>query len=106
MELYLLKYTFVLYRRQFNEKNPFTLEVEKNFINKCERQYQGKKCQCVVSEIFLKPNKQLNFPDEEDHNVHVQFENAQTHVYKHRVDRVFVQYESISNNRKRQLQAD
>ena len=26
------------------------------------------------------PNKALNFPDEEDHYVHVQFENAQTPV--------------------------
>ena len=80
MEPHLLKYTFVLYRTQFNGKNPVTLEVEENSINECKRQYEGKKCQCVVSKILFMPNKALNFPDEEDHYVHVQFENAQTPV--------------------------
>ena len=80
MKPHLLKYTFVLYRTQFNEKNPYTLEVEENSINECERQYEGKKYQCVVSEILFVPNKALNFPDEEDRYMHVQFENAQTPV--------------------------
>ena len=80
MEPHLLKYTFVLYRTQFNEKNPFTLEVDENSINECERQYEGKKCQCVVSEILFMQKKMLNFPDEGDRYVHVKFENAQTPI--------------------------
>ena len=82
--------------------------VEKNSINECERQYEEKKCQCVVSEILFMLNMGLNFPDEDDRYVHVQFENAQTPVTfinTELTDSVFVQFESILNNRKQQLQA-
>ena len=66
--------------RSLTKRIPFTLEVEENSINECERQYEGKKCQCVVSEILIMPKKALNFPDEDDRYVHVQFENTQTTV--------------------------
>ena len=69
MEPHLLKYTFIIYRTQFNEKNPFTLEIKENSINECKRQYEGKKCQCEVSEILFMPIKAFNFPDKDDRYV-------------------------------------
>ena len=80
MESHLLNIPFVLFRTQFNKKNPFTLQVDKNSINESERQYAGKKCRCIVSKILFMTNEAMNFPDETDRYVHVQFENAQTPV--------------------------